>query len=74
MRQLILTGVVVTALGGYTATSGLVTSGLAQGMKVSSPRRSYRRRVLDGRRSSPLSQRRGRRVRVGSPVGPSQRL
>ena len=35
VRQLILTGVVVTALGGYTATSGLVTSGLAQGMKDS---------------------------------------
>ena len=34
VRQLILTGVVVTALGGYTATSGLVTSGLAQGMKI----------------------------------------
>ena len=29
MRQLILTGIVVTALGGYT-----VTSGLAQGMKI----------------------------------------
>jgi glucose/arabinose dehydrogenase len=34
VRQLILTGVVVTAFGGYTATSGLVTSGLAQGMKI----------------------------------------
>ena len=34
VRQLILTGVVVTALGGYTVTSGLVTSGLAQGMKI----------------------------------------
>ena len=34
MRQVIFTGVVVTALGGYTVTSGLVTSGLAQGMKI----------------------------------------